>query len=110
MVIDFEKIEELANPQFKGGVGTTYFRTSYDGHNKIMRGRLEPGCSIGYHVHETNIEILYIISGDARCVTDEGEEFLSAGMCQYCAKGHGHGLINNSPAEPLIFFAVVTEQ
>ncbi len=110
MVIDFDKIEEMANPQFKGGEGTTLFRTFNDGMNKIMRGFLDVGCSIGYHVHETNSEILYIISGEARCVTDEGEERLTAGMSQYCPKGHGHGLINASPSSPLIFFAVVTEQ
>lgn len=110
MVIDFENIEEIANPQFKGGEGDTWFRTFNDGMNKIMRGRLEVGCSIGYHTHETNSEIIYVISGEARCRTDQGEELLSAGMSQYCPKGHGHGLANNSPSEPLIFFAVVTEQ
>lgn len=110
MIIDFDKIEEVANPQFKGGDGTTFFRTSYDGMNKIMRGRLDVGCSIGYHLHETNSEIIYIISGEARCLTDEGEERLSAGMSQYCPKGHGHGLANASTSQPLVFFAVVTAQ
>lgn len=110
MIIDFEKMEEVANPGFKGGEGTTLFRTFNDRMNKIMRGHLDVGCSIGYHTHETNSEIMYIISGEGRCVTDEGEERLTAGMSQYCPKGHGHGLINASPNEPLIFFAVVTEQ
>ena len=109
MIIDFEKMQETPNPQFKGGEGVTLFRTFYDGMNKIMRGRLDVGCSIGYHTHETNSEIMYIISGEGRCITDEGEELLTAGMSQYCAKGHSHGLRNNSATEPLIFFAVVTE-
>lgn len=110
MVIDFNKMEEVANPQFKGGEGDTMFRTFYDGKNKIMRGRLDPGCSIGCHPHEANSEIIYIISGEAVCITDEGPETLSAGMSQYCPKGHSHGLANASTTEPLIFFAVVTEQ
>ena len=107
MKIDFNEIQEVANPQFKGGEGDTMFRTYNDGQNKIMRGRLEPGCSIGYHSHETNSEIIYILSGEARCLYDEGEERLVPGQCHYCPKGHSHSLINASATEPLTFFAVV---
>ena len=81
MIIDFNEIQEVANPQFKGGEGNTMFRTYNDGQNKIMRGRLEPGCSIGYHSHETNSEIIYILSGEARCLYDDGEEHLAPGQC-----------------------------
>lgn len=110
MVIDFNKLEEVANPQFKGGEGETMFRTFNDGMNKIMLGRLEVGCSIGYHSHETNSEIIYIVSGDARCLYDGGEETLSAGQCHYCPKGHSHSLINAGTKVPLVFFAIVPEQ
>ena len=110
MIIDFNTIEEVANPQFKGGEGDTMFRTYNDGQNKIMRGRLEPGCSIGYHKHETNSEIIFILSGEARCIYDEGEERLVPGLCHYCPKGHSHSLINASATEPLLFFAIVPEQ
>ena len=121
MKIDFNEIQEIANPQFKGGEGDTMFRTYNDGQNKIMRGRLEPGCSIGYHSHETNSEIIYILSGEARCLHDDGErdrsgandpkeECLVPGQCHYCPKGHSHSLINASATEPLLFFAVVPEQ
>ena len=117
MIIDFNKIEEVANPQFKGGKGDTMFRTFNDGQNKIMRGRLEPGCSIGYHSHETNSEIIYILSGEARCLYDDDQKpgvradnKLVPGQCHYCPKGHSHSLINASATEPLIFFAVVPEQ
>lgn len=110
MVINFNTMPEVANPQFKGGEGDTLFRTFNDGMNKIMRGRLEVGCSIGYHAHETNSEIIFIISGEARCLYDEGEERLAAGQCHYCPKGHSHSLINASTSQPLLFFAIVTEQ
>ena len=110
MIIDFNEIQEIANPQFKGGEGDTLFRTYNDGQNKIMRGRLEPGCSIGYHSHETNSEIIYILSGAARCLYDDGEERLIPGQCHYCPKGHSHSLINASATEPLTFIAVVPEQ
>ena len=109
MVIDFNKLEEIANPQFKGGEGDTLFRTFADGQNKIMRGRLDPGCSIGYHIHETNSEIIYILSGEALCRYDDGEERLGPGQCHYCPMGHAHALINASPSEPLTFFAIVPQ-
>lgn len=110
MVIDFCKIDEVANPHFKGGEGDTMFRTFNDGMNKIMRGRLEVGCSIGYHSHETNSEIIYILSGEAKCIYDDGEERLVPGQCHYCPKGHAHALINASATESLTFFAIVPEQ
>ena len=109
MVIDFNKIDEVANPNFKGGEGDTMFRTFNDGTNKIMRGRLEVGCSIGNHSHETNSEIIFILSGEARCLYDDGEERLTVGQCHYCPQGHSHSLINASTPEPLLFFAVVPE-
>ncbi len=110
MKIDFNEIQEIANPQFKGGEGDTIFRTYNDGQNKIMRGRLDVGCSIGYHSHETNSEIIYILSGEARCLYDDGEERLVPSQCHYCPKGHSHSLINASATEPLTFFAIVPEQ
>lgn len=110
MKIDFSKIESVANPQFKGGEGDTIFRTYNDGMNKIMLGRLEPGCSIGYHSHETNSEIIFVLSGEARCRYDDGEEQLVPGQCHYCPKGHAHALINASTTSPLTFYAIVPEQ
>lgn len=107
MVIDFDKIEEVATPNFKGGEGITHMRTQFDGINKIMYGRLDVGCTIGYHAHEENSEVIYITRGTARCLYDGGEERLTAGQCHYCPQGHSHGLINASDSEPLEYFAVV---
>lgn len=121
MVIDFNKINEVVTPNFKGGEGAARMRTQYDGMNKIMMGRLLPGCTIGYHIHDESSEIIYITSGTARCLYDGGEpepnganaiieEHLVAGQCHYCPRGHSHSLINASDTEPLDYFAVVTEQ
>ena len=110
MVIDFNDIELTVIPHFKGGEGDTKSRMVFDGMNKIMHGTLEPGCTIGYHQHETSSEVIYILSGEARCLYDDGEEHLSAGQCHYCPKGHSHSLINASGVEPLVYLAVVPEQ
>lgn len=110
MKIEFDKIEETVVPHFKGGEGETRSRAYFDGVNKIMRGCLLPGCTIGYHCHETSSEMIYILSGEARCLIDDGEEFLKPGDCHYCPKGHSHSLMNASATEPLTYFAVVPEQ
>ena len=110
MKIDFPNIEESVMPHFKGGDGDTVSRIFFDGLNKIMQGRLEVGCSIGYHKHESNSEIILVTSGMARCLYDDGEETLVAGECHYCPRGHAHSLINASTVEPLLYFAIVPEQ
>ena len=110
MIIDFDKIEQTVTPHFKGGEGDTKCRTFFDGVNKIMLGTLEPGCTIGYHSHDTSSEMIYILSGDALVLYDDGEERLVPGQCHYCPKGHSHSLINASADSALNYFAVVPEQ
>ncbi|MBQ1546172.1 MAG: cupin domain-containing protein [Clostridia bacterium] len=109
MIIEFDKLEETRLPQFKGGEGDTIARMREDELGKIMYGRLEPGSSIGYHKHETNSEIIYIVSGIADFLYDDTTERTLAGGCHYCPKGHSHSMINNGDAD-LVFFAVVPNQ
>ena len=109
MLIDFNAIEEKAIPHMRGGEKEANMRTYADGLCKIIRGRLEPGASIGLHTHETNSETIYILSGTGKVLCDGAYEPLSAGSCHYCPKGHAHSLINDSEGE-LTFFAVVPEQ
>lgn len=109
MLINFDNIPEQRIPQFKGGTGETIANMFVNELGKIMYGRLEPGSSIGYHKHETNSEIIYILSGKADFLYDDGTEQTSAGGCHYCPKGHSHSMINNG-SEDLVFFAVVPEQ
>ena len=104
MKIDFNEIELNVINEFKGGKKKTKARMLFDGKNRIMHGTLEVGASIGLHKHETNSEIIYILSGEARCIYDDTVEFLNAGQCHYCPKGHSHSLINNSDFDELVFF------
>lgn len=108
MRIDFEHMTENTVEHFKGGDGTFVNKMFQDDHNKIMLAHLTPGSSIGLHTHETNSEIIYILSGAGKVLYDGQEIALSAGDCHYCPKGHQHSLINNGQ-EDLHFFAVVPE-
>lgn len=108
MRIDFNTMETTVIPHFRGGEKEVSSEMFVDAYNKIMRGRLISGASIGLHTHETSSEIIYILSGTGKAFCDGAYEDLSAGKCHYCPKGHTHSLINDGNGD-LVFFAVVPE-
>lgn len=108
MIIDFNKIEEKAISNFKGGEKEFNAKMNVDENNKIISGRLQPGASIGLHTHETNSEIIFFLSGTGKVIYDGEEEKVAAGLCHYCPQGHSHTLINDSDAD-LTFCAVIPE-
>lgn len=109
MILEFKEMEEKRLPEFKGGKKDTIAKMYVDELGKIMYGKLQPGASIGMHTHETSSEIIYILSGKADFLYDEGTETAEAGSCHYCPKGHSHSM-RNQGKENLVFFAVVPEQ
>ena len=108
MLLKFEEIEEKVIPHMRGGEGEMIARMFVNGDTKIMRGRLTPGSTIGLHTHETDSEMICILSGAGKVLCDGVYEPLSAGSVHYCPKGHEHSLINDSDSD-LTFFAVVPE-
>lgn len=109
MIIDYNAEEYQEFPNFKGGDGSLMAKMFFDGTNRVLRAYLEPGCSIGFHKHETNSEIIYILEGTGKVLLENGEEAVCAGQTHYCKKGESHSLVNNSDSR-LEFFAVVPEQ
>ena len=109
MIIDFNSIQQQSIANFKGGEKAYDVRMFTDPANKIMKGHLEPGASIGMHTHDTSSEIIFIIQGHGSVIDDGEKKPVKAGDCLYCPKGHTHSLINDSQ-EGLDFYAVVPEQ
>lgn len=109
MIIALKDMQESVFEKFKGGEGALNAKMFNDDLNRIIYGRLEPGSSIGFHVHDTSSEIIYILQGKGVVLLEQGEEPVEAGICHYCPKGMGHSLVNNSDAD-LVFFAVVPQQ
>ena len=109
MLIEFDKMEEQTIPHFQGGEGAFLTKMRVDELGKILRGRLEPGSTIGMHTHDASSEIIYILAGEGKVLYDGEYEPLSAGSCHYCPRGHSHSLINDSDGM-LEFFAVVPVQ
>ena len=109
MIIKFDEIEEKELKAFQGGMYALNAKIYTDGQNKILRGRLIPGASVGTHRHETSSEIIFLLQGQAKSICDGVEELLCAGDCHYCPKGSEHCLINVGEEE-VLFYAVVPQQ
>ena len=109
MKIDFSSIEENSFPNFKGGEKAFAARMFFDGLNRIMKGRLVPGASIGMHTHDAGSEIMFITKGCGTVIYDGERIALRSGDVHYCPKGHSHSLINDGDAD-LEFSAVVPMQ
>ena len=86
----------------RGGDGTVKL-TSFAGKEEMNdKGRLfaritlEPGCSIGYHVHEADCEMFFIEKGTAE-YNDNGEvKTVTAGDVTITPAGTGHSIANRS--------------
>lgn len=94
---------------FKGGEKHLLAHMFTDETNRIFKGTLIPGASIGFHRHETDCEMIYIIEGRGSVILENGSEQVEAGRCHYCPKGCAHSLVNDSDSN-LVFFAVVAKQ
>lgn len=108
MKIDFSALQETVIEHFKGGEGTVSANMFTDAAGKIMKAVIHPDSSIGMHTHETNFEIIYVISGTGKAVVKNGEEMLTSGAVHYCPCGASHELINTG-CEDLVLFCCVPE-
>ncbi|NLU23673.1 MAG: cupin domain-containing protein [Clostridiales bacterium] len=109
MLIDFTAVPQAVVPHFKGGDKEALVRKYEDENGKILILTLQPGASIGPHLHDTSSEMIYVLSGQGTVTGDGAPENLFPGRCHYCPKGHGHS-IRNDGTEDLVMFAVVPRQ
>lgn len=107
MQIDFESMENTVIPNFKNGEGTVEAKMFYDGNARIMLSRIRPGSSIGFHTHDINSEVIFIVSGIGKAVWNGEEQILKAGSCHYCPKGTSHTLINTGDDDLVMYAAVI---
>ena len=106
-----QKIDRVE--QMCGGAGTTQIKHFTDGQDYkgrsslLARVTLNPGDSVGYHVHEGEEELYHILSGTAK-YDDNGKEtvILSPGDTTITVSGEGHS-IENVGDDVLEFIAVI---
>jgi mannose-6-phosphate isomerase-like protein (cupin superfamily) len=72
----------------------------------FARLRLAPGASIGYHVHEGEEEIFYILSGAAQVMEGGVSSHVGPGDAVLTGGGEGHS-IECTGDEPLELLAVI---
>lgn len=114
MIIDFKGIDLSVMPNFKGGEKELAANMFFDGTNRIFKGRLVPGATIGMHTHDDSCEVIFILEGCGTIVEGMPEDQrvlpVKAGDCLYCEKGQSHSLRNTAQAGDLVFYAVVAKQ
>lgn len=107
MKVELGSIQSTKIERFNGGEGFTEASMYVDAKgNRVLRGRLPPGSSIGLHRHVGSMETIFILSGTGRAVCDGVEEELAPGDCHICPEGSEHCLVNDG-GQDLTFIAVV---
>ena len=106
------EIQGKVTSNLRGGIGDVtmyHFLTEQEagGAGRLFAKLvLEPGCSIGAHKHEGDIEAFYMLKGKGLVFDDGGEELLEAGDCHICPDGHAHSL-KNVGEDSLEFIATI---
>lgn len=81
----------------------------YNGNARLVGTiTIEPGCSIGAHIHENEEEIFYILEGTAS-YNDNGEAVtLGCGDSCVCLSGQTHSIKNESDSVLKLFAIILT--
>jgi len=106
---DFNAMKADTLTAFKGGDKEVYMKSVTDGPTKIMYCTMPAGSSVGFHRHETNMEIIRVEKGTAKIVLDGEEQIYEEGTVHYCPMGHGHS-IHNAGEDDLVIYNVISIQ
>ena len=111
MVINRSGMKVEDKERMRDGEGSTHFTYLLDGSTQknarlFAEVTLNPGCSIGYHRHDSETEYYFILSGTGT-VNDDGKEVqVRQGDSIITGNGASHS-IKNSGSVPLVFHAII---
>ena len=98
----------------RGGQGEVKIDHLWEAKNELQantrlwaRLTLAPGCSIGFHAHEQEEEVFYIVQGKAEADDNGKPSILSAGDSILTGGGAGHA-IKNVGSDYLVIIAVIS--
>ena len=100
MVKRKNELKTTVNEQMRGGSGSVLIEHILDGEGLYGKGRLyanvvlKPGCSVGFHVHEGEMESYFITKGAAEYDDNGTKVRLAVGDSTYTPDGEGHGITN----------------
>ena len=101
-------------PNMRGGNGTVKITHALEKEeiNGAMRLcatlTLEPGASIGEHIHEKEDEIFYIVSGTAKVMDNGVEKIVYAEDSVITGNGGSHSIENIGIDDLVVFATIVT--
>jgi quercetin dioxygenase-like cupin family protein len=113
MVRRKNEFETVVKYNMKGGEGAAgvmrIFQPGEYGSDLHMIGKvsLAPGASLGYHRHDGEEELVYVLSGVCDYNDDGVSTMLYPGDACLCLAGHSHSIHNPSETEPLVCFSVI---
>ena len=100
------------NMNMRGGDGEIRLEALLSADEMYGKGRLfsrvviKPGCSIGYHTHENEMESYAVLTGSGEYDDNGNTVTISAGDVTLTASGEGHGVKNNGNEE-LVMLALI---
>lgn len=115
MIIKPEEYKVELREKMRGGNGTVKIENFVNAEQLNDKGRLfgkivlEPGCSIGYHVHEKDAELFHILKGTAQYTDGDKVVTVSAGDTTLCPTGTGHGISNEGDETVELIALIVYE-
>jgi mannose-6-phosphate isomerase-like protein (cupin superfamily) len=107
-----EKLVAIREHLFNGDGQITVRNLLNDEEEMYQKGRvfahttLQPGCSIGYHIHSGESETYYIYSGTGEFNDNGTMKTVYAGDVTLTPAGQGHG-IKNIGDDPLEIIALI---
>lgn len=111
----FRSAQEMAvdlRENMRGGQGTITIKHLFKQEELTGKARLvaeitiPPGGSIGFHQHEQEEEIYYIISGEGKVLDQDETKIVGPGDAILTGGGKGHS-VENTGIQPLVMLAVI---
>ena len=105
-------IRQEVRTKARNGNGQVYFNHLLESEEYLNKGRLfgkiviPPQASIGYHTHTDEMEIFYILEGQATVYQDANTYMLNPGDVMITRAGESH-CVENNLSKDLIYVALI---
>ena len=102
MIKNFNDFKTELRENMRGGDGTVVVSSFVSAEELNNKGRLfgkillKPGCGIGFHVHETDSELFYVLKGTAVYDDNGTKTIVKEGDVTVTPAGSGHAIKNES--------------
>lgn len=113
MIKNFDDFKTELRENMRGGDGTVTVTSFVTAEELNDKGRLfgkitlKPGCGIGFHVHEKDSELFYILKGTAVYDDNGIKTTVTAGNVTLTPAGTGHAIKNESDEDVELIALIV---